>query len=76
LIIEPKLQDDFSLFRITLAALCGHNMLRVPVRACHVESISDALLEGSLQDGVHPVQDLVRVEILALLERELLRVAK
>ena len=46
------------------------------MRACHVESISDALLEGSLQDRVHPVQDQVRVEILALLERELLRVAK
>ena len=51
-------------------------MLGVPLRPCHIDSISDALLEGSLQDGVHPVQDLVRVEILALLERELLRVAK
>ena len=46
------------------------------MRACHVESIPDPLLEGTLQDRVDAVQDLVRVEILALLERELLRVAK
>jgi len=69
MIIEPELQDGLSLFQIRLTALCRHNMLRVPVRACPIESISNALLEGSLQDGVHAVQDLVRVEIFPLIER-------